>query len=75
MPSPNLFSDSSALFTGIVSASGARRALLPLAEAGQVDITVSEQLLAETERAVACKIPGTLPELREAIRATGLRIV
>ncbi len=75
MPSPNLFFDSSALFAGIVSASGASRALLLLAEAGQVDITVSQQVLAETERAVARKIPRTLPELREAIRATGLRIV
>ena len=75
MPSPDLLFDSSALFAGIVSASGASRALLLLAEAGQVDITASEQVLAETERAVARKIPRTLPELREAIRATGLRIV
>ena len=75
MTSPELFLDSSALFAGIVSASGASRALLLLAEAEQIAITVSEQVAAETERAVARKIPRALPEFREAIRATGLRIV
>jgi predicted nucleic acid-binding protein len=75
MTSPDLFFDSSALFAGIISASGASRALLLLAEAGQVAITVSEQVVAETERAVARKIPRALPDFREAIRATGLRIV
>jgi predicted nucleic acid-binding protein len=75
MTSPELFFDSSALFAGIISASGASRALLLLAEAGQVAITISEQVVAETERAVARKIPRALPEFREAIRATGLRIV
>ena len=75
MTSPELFFDSSALFAGIVSASGASRALLLLAEAEQVAVTVSEQVVAETERAVARKIPRALPEFREAIRATGLRIV
>jgi predicted nucleic acid-binding protein len=75
MTSPELFFDSSALFAGILSASGASRALLLLAEAGQVAITVSEQVVAETERAVARKIPRALPDFREAIRATGLRIV
>jgi hypothetical protein len=84
MSGPDLFFDSSALFagicfrstkTGIVSASGASRALLLLAEAEQVKITVSEQVVAETERAIARKIPHALPDYREALRATGLRIV
>ena len=75
MRSPELFFDSSALFSGIVSASGASRALLLLAELGLVSISVSEQVLAETERAVARKMPRALPDLREAIRATNLRIV
>ncbi|HUW10886.1 MAG TPA: PIN domain-containing protein, partial [Anaerolineae bacterium] len=75
MSSPDLFFDSSALFAGIVSASGASRALLLLAEAGHLAITVSEQVVVETERAIARKIPRALPEVREAIRATGLRIV
>jgi predicted nucleic acid-binding protein len=75
MSRPDLFFDSSALFAGIVSASGAGRALLLLAEAGQVTITVSEQVVAETERAIARKLPRALPDFREAVRATGLRIV
>lgn len=75
MPGPDLFFDSSALFAGVVSASGASRALLLLAEAELISITVSEQVVAETERAVARKIPRALPNYREALRATGLRIV
>ena len=74
MSGPDLFFDSSALFAAIISATGAGRALLVLAEAGQVTITVSEQVVAETERAVARKIPRALPDFRVAIRATGLRI-
>ena len=75
MSSPELFFDSSALFAGIASASGASRALLLLAELGLVRITVSEQVVAETERAVARKMARALPDLREAIRATDLHIV
>ena len=75
MSGPDLFFDSSALFAGVVSASGASRALLLLAEARLVSITVSEQVVAETERAVARKIPRALPNYRETLRATGLRIV
>ena len=75
MPSPNLFLDSSALFAGVVSPSGAARALLLLAEAGLITITVSEQVVAETERAVARKVPRGLTCYRAALRNTGLHIV
>jgi hypothetical protein len=75
MPAPDLFFDSSALFSGIISASGASRALLVLAEAGVLTVTVSEQVVAETERAVARKIPQALVDLRSALRSTGLRLV
>lgn len=83
MPSPdprpdvrsNLFFDSSALFAGVVSADGASRALLLLAEGGLIDITVSEQVVAETEGALARKVPRALLTFREALRSTGLRIV
>jgi predicted nucleic acid-binding protein len=67
--------DSSALFAGISSASGASRALLILAEGGVIAITVSEQVLTETERALARKAPRALAPYREALRGTGLRIV
>jgi predicted nucleic acid-binding protein len=75
MPSPNLFFDSSALFAGIISADGASRALLVLAEGDLIAVTVSEQVLTETERALARKVPRALPTFREALRSTGLRIV
>jgi len=75
MSKPSLFLDSSALFAGVVSASGAGRALLLLAEAKLVTITISEQVLAETERALSRKAPRALPNYREALRSTGLRIV
>jgi predicted nucleic acid-binding protein len=75
-----LFLDSSALVVAIVSgeiisAQGAARALLLLAEVGEIAIVVSEQVIAETERAVARKAPQALPDLRQTLRQTGLRIV
>ena len=75
MPSPNPFVHSSALFAGVISPSGASRALLLLAEAGVITVTVSDQVVAETERAIARKVPQALPACREALRSTGLRIV
>jgi predicted nucleic acid-binding protein len=75
MSRPDLFLDSSALFAGVVSPNGAARALLLLAEAGLIIITISEQVVAETERAVARKVPQALTYYREALRSTGLRIV
>lgn len=75
MPRPDLFLDSSALFAGVVSADGAARALLLLGEARLVTVTVSEQVVAETERAVARKVPRALAYYRETLRSSGLRIV
>ncbi|HET7087306.1 MAG TPA: PIN domain-containing protein [Anaerolineae bacterium] len=75
MSRANLFLDSSALFAGVVSPSGAARALLLLAEAGAITITISEQVIAETERAIARKAPRALPYYREAVRRVGVRIV
>lgn len=75
MPPATLFLDSSALIAGILSARGAARALLLLAEAGEISLVVSAQVIAETERAIARKVPQALPDLRQAIRQSGLRIV
>ena len=74
MPKADLFLDSSALFAGVASATGAARVLLELAECGLVTITVSEQVIAETERALARKVPVALPAYRQALRAVGLRV-
>jgi len=76
MSRPDLFLDSSALFAGVVSPSGAARALLLLAEVRRITATVSEQVVTETERAVVRKVPRALPYYREALRNTQqLRIV
>lgn len=72
---PQLFFDSSALIAGIISASGAARALLLLSEAGAIAITISEQMIAETERNLARKAPAALPFYRETVRASRIRIV
>jgi predicted nucleic acid-binding protein len=72
---PQLFFDSSALVAGVISATGATRALLLLSEAGAVEITISEQVIVETERTLARKAPATLPFYREALRASRIRIV
>jgi predicted nucleic acid-binding protein len=75
MPEINLFLDSSALMAGMVSEKGAWRALLLLAESGLIAVTISEQVLTETERAIARKAPKALGDLRQAILASKARIV
>jgi len=75
MSKAKLFLDSSALFAGIASSSGAARVLLLLGESGQIALLVSEQVIVETERAAARKIPRLLPELRQAILKSGLLIL
>jgi predicted nucleic acid-binding protein len=49
--------------------------LLLLAEAGQIVVTISEQVLVETERAIARKVPLALTDLRQAILASQAQIV
>jgi len=45
MSRANLFLDSSALFAGVASPVGAARALILLAEANLITITISEQVI------------------------------
>ena len=71
----NLFLDSSALFAGIVSGSGAARVLLLLAESEHISLTISTQVVSETERAIVKKVPKALNDLRQAILASKARIV
>ena len=75
MSKNNLFFDSSALLSGIISAKGAARALLLLAEDKKMVITVSEQVIAEVERNLARKAASALPYAREMIRQAGIQIV
>jgi predicted nucleic acid-binding protein len=74
MPEINLFLDSSALFAGVISAIDAARALLLLAECEQISITISEQVVTETERAIARKVPKALADLRMAILESKAKI-
>lgn len=71
----NLFLDSSAMIAGILSAAGAARVLLLLAEVGQIDLTISEQVVAECERVIARKAPRAINDLRQAVLASKARIV
>ena len=75
MPKIDLFFDSSALMAGMISAGGAARALLLLAEDEKILLTVSEQVIVEVERNLARKAPQALPFARQLILATNLRIV
>jgi hypothetical protein len=75
MSKANLFLDSSTLIAGIVSASGAARVLLLLAESDQLAITISEQVVAESERAITRKVPQALSDFRQAILTSKARIV
>lgn len=55
--------DSSALFAGIWSAEGGARMILKLGEAGIIYILISSPVLAEVERALQSKSPGSLGSL------------
>ena len=68
MPNVKIFFDSSALVAGIISASGAARALLQLAEIEELDVVINEQVIIETERVLARKSPRNLPDFRQAIK-------
>lgn len=74
MSPPHLFLDSSALVAGAISADGAARALLVLAEAGKIQLTISEQVVAETERALARTAPSALVYYREVLLHSDLRV-
>ena len=75
MPKIEIFFDSSALIAGIVSAQGAARALLLLAEDEKILISFSEQVIAEVERNIARKAPKAVPFARELILAANIRIL
>ena len=72
---PELFFDASALFASVASSTGAGRALMQLSEARVIAITVSEQVITETERSLAHRAPAALPFYRQALRASHIRIV
>ena len=70
-----LFFDSSAMVASVISSTGAGRALLLLAESGLVSLVVSEQVIAETERALARKAPHALTYYRRAVKGVVTHIL
>jgi predicted nucleic acid-binding protein len=75
MRKPTIFLDSSALIAGIISALGAARVLLLLAEDEKLVLLVSEQVIAEVERNIARKMPRALPLVREMILHANVKIL
>ena len=72
---PRVFLDSSALFSGVFSSRGAARLILRLGESGVVELLVSSQVVAETERALRRKAARVLGHLAIVLDASGCRVV
>jgi predicted nucleic acid-binding protein len=70
-----VFLDSSAVIAGIISSAGAARVLLVMSENGQIETFISEQVIAESERSIARKVPHALPEFRQTLKDANLKIV
>ena len=75
MKKPHIFLDSSALFAGVISTSGAARALLELGEYEDIDLTINEFVVLETERSIAVKSPHSIPHLRSIIAKSIANII
>ena len=71
----DVFFDSSALIAGVISPTGAARALLQLSENESIRIVVSEQVIVEVERNISRKVPQALVYTRETLQHANLRIV
>jgi predicted nucleic acid-binding protein len=70
-----VFLDSSAVIAGIISSAGAARVLLVMSENGQIESFISEQVITESERTIAKKVPSALPEFRQTLKDAELKIV
>ncbi|MCK6567036.1 MAG: hypothetical protein DCC59_04300 [Chloroflexi bacterium] len=70
-----VFLDSSAIIAGIISSQGAARALLVMSEDGQVEAYISEQVIVESERTIAKKVPHTLPDFRQTLKDANPKII
>jgi predicted nucleic acid-binding protein len=70
-----VFLDSSAVIAGVISSSGAARVLLVMSEHGQIEAFISEQVIVESERSMARKVPQALPEFRQTIKDADLKVI
>jgi predicted nucleic acid-binding protein len=75
MPEIKIFLDSSVLVAGVISSTGAARVLMLLADVGKINILVSEQVIVETERALARKAPLGLLDFRKALKSVNMQVV
>lgn len=70
-----VFLDSSAVIAGVISSVGAARVLLVMSENGQIETFISEQVIAESERSIAKKVPHALPEFRQTLKDASLKVI
>ncbi len=75
MSIPKIFLDTSALFSGIWSATGGARMLLKLGEAQAVKLTVSSQVLTEIESVLRGKAPQSLGTLTLLLDRSRIQVV
>lgn len=71
----NIFLDSSALISGVISETGAAHALLQLGETEDILLTISELVFNETTRSVARKSPDNLEDVQKEIKKAKIKIV
>ena len=64
---PEIFFDTSALFSGIISSRGAARVLLILAQMQRIRISISLQVTVEMERALSRKAPEAISRYRQIL--------
>jgi len=65
VPPLRIFFDTSVYIAALLSAQGAARELLRLAEAGAVQMVVSEQVITEADRVLGAKFPELVQESRK----------
>jgi predicted nucleic acid-binding protein len=75
MSKPHIFLDSSVLIAGIISETGAAHVLLELGETADIQLTISETVVIESERSITKKSPRNIPRLRDIIRKSQLNII
>ena len=75
MPTPDIFLDTSALFSGIWSATGGARMLLKLGEAQAIKLSVCSQVLTEIEGVLRRKAPQSLGTLALLLDRSQIHVI
>lgn len=75
MSKSRVFLDSSAIMAGVISSAGAARVLLVMSETGQIELFISEQVIVESERSLAKKVPQVLPNFRQTLKDAQPKII